>query len=184
MEEVKTGYIVEYKNEPAKVISVLVNTCVIQVNDHRKTVRLSEVRILSRDYNTDVRTLQVCKKCNQIKLPDEFSRQRGNKLRNICTECWGKNISEKKAQKADKAGQSETEHDMKQQDNVNSPQHYVGSNGIEVKDVLEGFVKSLTGITAHRWCSAVEYLLRAYEKNGVEDLKKAVKNINWLIEEK
>ncbi|MBS4462894.1 DUF1599 domain-containing protein [Aerococcaceae bacterium zg-B36] len=111
MEEVKTGYIVEYKNEPAKVISVLMNTCVIQVNDHRKTVRLSEVRILSRDSNTDVRTLQVCKKCNQIKLPDEFPRLKGDKRRDICTECWGKNISEKKAKKADKAGQSETEYD-------------------------------------------------------------------------
>ena len=55
---------------------------------------------------------------------------------------------------------------------VNKPSHYVGN-----------FVKNKSGMEAHRWCSAVEYLLRYAEKNGVEDLKKARKNIDWLIEE-
>ena len=52
----------------------------------------------------------------------------------------------------------------------------------EVKEVLENFVKNKKGMEAHRWCSAVEYLLRYAEKNGGEDLKKARKNIEWLIE--
>lgn len=66
---------------------------------------------------------------------------------------------------------------------VNKPSHYVGNKGLEVKEVLENFVKNKNGMEAHRWCSAVEYLLRYAEKNGVEDLKKARKNIDWLIEE-
>lgn len=66
---------------------------------------------------------------------------------------------------------------------VNKPSHYVGNKGLEVKEVLENFVKNKSGMEAHRWCSAVEYLLRYAEKNGVEDLKKARKNIDWLIEE-
>lgn len=67
-------------------------------------------------------------------------------------------------------------------DAVNKPSHYVGEKGLEVKEVLENFVKNKKGMEAHRWCSAVEYLLRYAEKNGVEDLKKARKNIEWLIE--
>ena len=51
-----------------------------------------------------------------------------------------------------------------------------------MKEVLENFVKNKKGMEAHRWCSAVEYLLRYAEKNVVEDLKKARKNIEWLIE--
>lgn len=66
---------------------------------------------------------------------------------------------------------------------VNHPDHYQGVKGLEVKEVLENFVKNKSGMEAHRWCSAVEYLLRYAEKNGVEDLKKARKNIDWLIEE-
>lgn len=67
---------------------------------------------------------------------------------------------------------------------VNHPEHYQGIKGLEVKEVLENFVKNKSGMEAHRWCSAVEYLLRYAEKNGVEDLKKARKNIDWLIEER
>ena len=59
-------------------------------------------------------------------------------------------------------------------DNINKPNHYIGTYGLEVKDVT---------MEAHHWCSAVEYLLRYKEKNGLEDLKKARKNLDWLIEE-
>ena len=47
---------------------------------------------------------------------------------------------------------------------VNKPSHYVGEKGLEVKEVLENFVKNKKGMEAHRWCSAVEYLLRYAEK--------------------
>ena len=47
---------------------------------------------------------------------------------------------------------------------VNKPSHYIGDKGLEVKEVLENFVKNKSGMEAHRWCSAVEYLLRYAEK--------------------
>lgn len=68
-------------------------------------------------------------------------------------------------------------------DNINKPSHYIGTYGLEVKDVTRNFIKGKSEMEAHHWCSAVEYLLRYKEKNGIEDLKKARKNLDWLIEE-
>lgn len=82
--------------------------------------------------------------------------------------------------KTQNAIQYEIEVDMNP---VNKPSHYQGTYGIEVKEVLENFIKDKKGMEAHRWCSAVEYLLRYAEKNGVEDLEKARKNLDWLIAE-
>ena len=33
------------------------------------------------------------------------------------------------------------------------------------------------------WGNAIKYMLRFQKKNGLEDLKKARKNLDWLIEE-
>ena len=49
-------------------------------------------------------------------------------------------------------------------DNVNKPNHYIGTYGLEVKDVTRNFIKGKSEMEAHRWCSAVEYLLRYKEK--------------------
>nr|DAK09711.1 MAG TPA: nucelotide kinase [Caudoviricetes sp.] len=68
-------------------------------------------------------------------------------------------------------------------DNVNKPSHYIGTYGLEVNDVTRNFIKGKAEMEAHRWCTTVEYLLRYKEKNGIEDLKKARKNLDWLIEE-
>lgn len=64
--------------------------------------------------------------------------------------------------------------------NINKPNHYIGTYGLEVKDVTRNFIKGKAEMEAHRWCSAVEYLLRYKEKNGLEDLKKARKNLSDL----
>ena len=64
-------------------------------------------------------------------------------------------------------------------DNVNKPSHYIGTYGLEVNDVTKNFIKGKTEMEAHRWCTTVEYLLRYKEKNGLEDLKKARKNLDW-----
>lgn len=67
-------------------------------------------------------------------------------------------------------------------DNVNHPNHYQGSNDIEVIDVIDGFAGELKGVAAFEWGNLVKYVLRFQNKNGVEDLKKARKNLDWLIE--
>lgn len=68
-------------------------------------------------------------------------------------------------------------------DNVNKPSHYQGANGLEAIDVVHNFVGNLSGASAFFWGNAIKYMLRFQKKNGLEDLKKARKNLDWLIEE-
>lgn len=66
---------------------------------------------------------------------------------------------------------------------VNSPNHYIGEHGLEVESVLANFMpRYKDSYIGHRVASALEYLLRAPQKNKLEDVKKAKKNIEQLIE--
>ena len=68
-------------------------------------------------------------------------------------------------------------------DNINKPSHYQGKNGMEAIEVVRNFIGHLSGTSAFYWGNAMKYLLRFQGKNGLEDLKKARKNLDWLIEE-
>lgn len=68
-------------------------------------------------------------------------------------------------------------------DNVNKPNHYQGSKGLEAIEVVHNFIGNLEGSSAFFWGNAIKYLLRFQNKNGIEDLKKARKNLDWLIKE-
>ena len=68
-------------------------------------------------------------------------------------------------------------------DNVDKPSHYQGKNGMEAIDVVRNFIGNLTGVSAFYWGNSMKYLLRFQGKDGLEDLKKARKNLDWLIEE-
>ena len=70
----------------------------------------------------------------------------------------------------------------KRKDNVNSPSHYMlGSH--EVKDIVSLVAdKYHKGSVAHNIASALEYQMRAPEKNGLEDIKKARKCLDFAIE--
>lgn len=67
-------------------------------------------------------------------------------------------------------------------DNVNKPSHYQGRYGMESIDALRNFMtpEQLKGFYLG---NALKYQLRFQKKNGLEDLKKARKNLDWLIEE-
>ena len=58
--------------------------------------------------------------------------------------------------------------------NVSHPNHYQGSNGIEVIDVIEGFTTGLSGMEAIDTGNAIKYILRWKNKNGVQDIEKAI----------
>lgn len=66
-------------------------------------------------------------------------------------------------------------------DLVNKPNHYQGRFGIESVDVMRNFMtdEHLSGFFLG---NAIKYQLRYQKKNGLEDLKKARKNLDWLIE--
>lgn len=69
------------------------------------------------------------------------------------------------------------------EDKVNNPSHYKGKFGLEAIDVVRNFAGDLTAVQGFYWGNAIKYLLRFQSKNGLEDLKKARKNLDWLIEE-
>lgn len=66
-------------------------------------------------------------------------------------------------------------------DMVKHPKHYQGSNGIEVRQVLEGFAPTPEHVEGFYWGNSVKYILRWHKKGGLEDLKKARENLDYLI---
>lgn len=71
-------------------------------------------------------------------------------------------------------------------DNVNSPKHYIlytecnkFPNGLEVIDIREALASKIGAMTSmdyldfSDWDRALEYLIRAPFKNGLEDIEKA-----------
>lgn len=70
------------------------------------------------------------------------------------------------------------------EDDVHSPNHYIGTYGLEVEEVLRNFIPRYeNAYVAHRIGSAIEYLLRAPLKNGKQDLEKARYNIKQALDE-
>lgn len=69
------------------------------------------------------------------------------------------------------------------EDKVNNPNHYRGAFGLEAIEVVRNFAGDLSAVQGFYWGNAIKYLLRFQSKNGLEDLKKARKNLDWLIEE-
>lgn len=68
-------------------------------------------------------------------------------------------------------------------DVVNNPNHYQGRNGLEAMEVVREFAPCPEYVEGFHWGNAMKYMMRYHKKNGVEDLKKARKNLDWLIEE-
>lgn len=68
-------------------------------------------------------------------------------------------------------------------DIISKPSHYIGINGLEVEEVTQNFLPRYTdGYVSHRVGSAIEYLLRAPLKNGLEDIEKAKENLQQIID--
>lgn len=67
-------------------------------------------------------------------------------------------------------------------DNVHKPKHYIRC-GVECRDMIRVAVSDLSGFEAYVIGSAIKYLWRWKDKNGIEDLKKAREFLNMLIEE-
>ena len=72
-------------------------------------------------------------------------------------------------------------HTTIEQDVINKPSHYQGRYGMESIEILRNFItdEQLVGFYLG---NSLKYLIRHQKKNGLEDLKKARKNLDWLIE--
>ena len=82
----------------------------------------------------------------------------------------------------DAEGTVEDAGDIVAGDNVDSPQHYTAGD-VEVIDIIRQAVDGATGFEAVCLANCVKYLMRYRHKNGVEDLFKAEKYLQWLIAE-
>ena len=79
----------------------------------------------------------------------------------------------------------DVEEDECEHDPVNHPEHYKGLEGLEVRTVQENFVPKYEKYGVMVACDikdSIKYILRAPDKGGVEDLKKAVRMLNYAIE--
>lgn len=65
---------------------------------------------------------------------------------------------------------------------VDHPSHYQSEAGLEVRDVIEAFTSDLKGIEAFDTGNVLKYMCRWKSKNGLEDLKKAKRYIEHLID--
>ena len=65
-------------------------------------------------------------------------------------------------------------------DKVNHPDHYQMKNGLEAIDIID----SVTDVKAFCKGNAIKYICREEDKNGIEDLEKAVWYLQYLIDYK
>lgn len=65
---------------------------------------------------------------------------------------------------------------------VSHPPHYQSETGLEVIDVIEAFTAELKGIEATDTGNVLKYICRWKQKNGIQDLKKAMWYLQHLIE--
>lgn len=70
-------------------------------------------------------------------------------------------------------------------DIVERPSHYAAGRSIETIEYIEDLLKSdgYTATEGYYIGNIIKYLSRYKRKNGVEDLRKALTYLNWLIEE-
>lgn len=66
-------------------------------------------------------------------------------------------------------------------DNINNPNHYKLSCGIESIEIIKR-VLGTKGFVAFCFGNILKYLIRAEKKNKAEDYKKAAKYLEWVIE--
>ena len=72
--------------------------------------------------------------------------------------------------------------DSSKPDNVNHPKHYC-KGGVESIAFVKAAVSNLSGFEAVCVANIIKYMWRYKEKNGLEDVMKAGKYLEWLQEE-
>ena len=76
----------------------------------------------------------------------------------------------------------QTLYTMVREDKIDKPKHYQGRFGLEAIEVARNFMTT-EEIRVFYKGNTLKYILREAKKNGLEDLKKARKNLDWLIGE-
>lgn len=142
-------------------------------------IRLTGIKDIQRNEEQ-----QICTRCAKEKPISEFRQFQSERISKMCDDCRDKNAN---------AGTIKMNKDRveTQSDPVNHPNHYQGLKGLEVREVMDNFVPKYYqhgGLVACDIKDAIKYILRAPDKNGLEDLKKAQRMIkyaidNWVVAE-
>ena len=64
---------------------------------------------------------------------------------------------------------------------VNHPSRY-NHHGIETIDVIKAWTEGCDGVYAFCIGNAIKYLSRWQEKGGIEDIKKAIWYLQWVVD--
>ena len=163
-----TGHVIRMKDP---------ETVVLFDGKQNHSLKLSDTTIVKRN---DER--KACTKCREEKLLHEFRQFKNERRSKMCNDCREKNV---KAGTIKMKNERVKVNDTKQSDPVNHPNHYQGLKGLEVREVMENFVPKYDrygGLISCDIKDAMKYILRAPDKNGLEDLKKAQRMIKYVID--
>ena len=100
----------------------------------------------------------------------------------ICTQFAERHIEPPEFYRDAETVQIVTERAEPERDAVNHPEHYT-QGGIECIDALKSATTGLQGIEAVCTANAIKYLWRWKNKNGVQDVEKAIWYCKRLIKE-
>ena len=78
--------------------------------------------------------------------------------------------------------QKEPQPEEPKKDAVNHPDHYT-SGSVECIDAIKAATTGLSGFQSYLSGTILKYIWRWHHKNGLEDLLKARRYLDWLIEE-
>ena len=148
-------------------------TVVLFDGKQNHSLKLADIKVMQRNEGK-----QICTKCAEEKPINEFRQFQSERISKMCDGCRDKNA---------KAGTIKMNKDRAktQSDPVNHPSHYQGLKGLEVREVMENFVPKYDrygGLISCDIKDAMKYILRAPDKNGLEDLKKAQRMIKYVID--
>lgn len=71
-------------------------------------------------------------------------------------------------------------------DPIEHPSHYAGDGKVECMDAMRSMLyqeNGLSQIASYWWCSALKYIWRAPHKNGIQDIDKAIRCLQYMKEE-
>lgn len=137
-----------------------------------------------------------CKGCYFYTLPNMCALPVDHEGRDICSEeniIWKDNFPAKDDKLPTTLGEyiskfADKLQEEKPSSNVESPKHYMlfPEHNIQVRDVMKVLCDKMdkigyTSFLASDYVQAMQYFMRWFEKNGVEDLEKGVWYINKMI---
>lgn len=71
-------------------------------------------------------------------------------------------------------------------DPIAHPSHYAGDGTVECMDAMRSMLyqeNGLSKIASYWWCATLKYVWRIPHKNGIQDIDKAIRCLQYMKEE-